>query len=100
MNLAEYKVTSLVQIVQTIFSGLIITGVAWILLEVHEGRERWARVEERLNTQSIHILELRNDLNLWNNRREAQEDRLAKLETRVSVLEAYTPRPPFLHENK
>ena len=45
-------------------------------------------MEERINTQSVHILELRNDIGLWNQRRETQEGRLYKLEERVSVLES------------
>lgn len=88
MNVTEYKVATISQTINTILTGLLVTGICWLILEVTGSRERWARMEERINTQSVHILELRNDISLWNQRREAQEGRLYKLEERVTVLES------------
>lgn len=83
----EQRVQSWGQFVNTLLTGLLTAGICWLLLEVNASRERWARLEERMNTQSLAIQELRTDLSQWNSRRENQDSRMADLDKRLSIIE-------------
>lgn len=87
MNVTEYKIATINQMINTVLTGLLVTGICWLILEVTGSRERWARIEERMTSQSVNILELRSDINSWTARRDAQEERLNKMEGRIIALE-------------
>lgn len=87
MSEFEQKVQAWGQFVNTLLTGLLTAGICWLLLEVNSSRERWARLEERLNTQSLSIQELRSDLSDWNDRRAGQETRMADIDKRLSIIE-------------
>lgn len=78
-------------LLNSVMITVIAGGIAWVLLELHQGRERWARVEERISNQSAHIVDMRVDLNTnlreWQRVNEKNGERLSELERRMSVHE-------------
>lgn len=87
MSELEQRVQSWGQFINTLLTGLLTAGICWLLLEVNASRERWARLEERITTQSLSIQELRTDISQWNQRREGQEQRFSELDKRVAIVE-------------
>ena len=86
------RITTIANILSPVFTAMLVGGVGWLVLEVQDSRERWARVEERISTQSVLIMELRVELN--DSMREQRsgmrelERGVNSLERRVSLLEA------------
>lgn len=79
------------QVINTLLTALIVGGVSWVLVELNAGRERWARVEERINAQSVNIMEMRVDLNRnlaeGARRHDLLDRRVGEINNRVSVIE-------------
>lgn len=88
MNVTEYKAAALAQSVNTVLTGLLVMGIGWLLLEVTGGRERWARIEERITAQQLNIMELRTDINTWNSNLQANDGKVRELELRILVIES------------
>lgn len=98
MSEFERKNSNLTESVNTVLTGLLVLGIGWLLLEVTSGREKWARMEERLATQQVNIMELRLDITQWNSNLKENEVFMREMERRVHVLEnrveygkVYTP---------
>lgn len=87
----EAKLKAGSQLLNTVLSGLLVMGISWLLLEVNESRERWARVEERITSQSAGIIEIKKELQVSiNETRHSRLDthrRLRSVENRISILE-------------
>jgi hypothetical protein len=88
MKVIEYQTAAISQTVNTVLTGLLVMGIGWLLLEVTGGRERWARIEERISAQQVNIMELRTDINTWNANLQSSEGRMRELELRIVSLEA------------
>lgn len=88
----EQQVSRWSQIISTILTGTLTAGICWLMVEVGSSRERWARLEERLNTQSALILEMRSDLAEWKDRRKDTDTKLNELERRLAILEVEQKR--------
>lgn len=88
----EAKLKAGSQLLNTVLSGLLVMGISWLLLEVNESRERWARVEERIAGQSAGILDIKRELRVnieeSRNTRMGVTRRLRRTENRLSVLES------------
>lgn len=76
----------------TILSALLVTGISWLLFEVNENRERWARLEEKMAAQSEVVLEIKRDLrrnvSSAGDLQNSAAKRLRHVESRISVLES------------
>ena len=83
-------------LINSVLITMIAGGIAWVLLELHHGRERWARVEERISSQSTHIVEMRVDLNTnlteWRSAHEKNTMRVFELERKIAVQESRLDR--------
>jgi uncharacterized coiled-coil protein SlyX len=87
MNVTEYRAAAVAQSINTVLTGLLVMGIGWLLLEVTGGRERWARIEERISAQQVNIMELRSDINAWNANLQNSDKNLRNLELRIHALE-------------
>lgn len=92
MTNLDQQVPKWSEIISTILTGTLTAGICWLIVEVGSSRERWARLEERLNTQSTLILEMRTDLAEWKDRRKDTDLKLNELERRLAVIEAQNRR--------
>lgn len=98
MSERNAEVTTLANshLINSILITMIAGGIAWVLLELHHGRERWARVEERISSQSTHIVEMRVDLNNnlteWRRAQEKNTERVSELERKLAVQESRLDR--------
>lgn len=92
MSGIEQQVARWSQIISTILTGTLTAGICWLMVEVGSSRERWARLEERLNAQSSMILDMREDFAEWKERRKETDNRITELERRLTVLEVDNKR--------
>ncbi len=88
----EQQVSRWSQIISTILTGTLTAGICWLMIEVGSSRERWARLEERLNNQSSMILDMREDFAEWKERRKETDTRLSEFERRLTILETQEKR--------
>lgn len=88
----EQQISRWSQIISTILTGTLTAGICWLMIEVGSSRERWARLEERLNSQSSMILDMREDFAEWKERRKEADTRMLDLERRLTLLEAQEKR--------
>lgn len=61
-RVVDERITTIANLLTPVLTALLVGGVGWLLLEVQDSRERWARVEERISAQSVLIMELRVEL--------------------------------------
>lgn len=87
MNVTEYKAAAVAQSINSVLTGLLVMGIGWLLLEVTGGRERWARIEERITAQQVNIMELRSDINKWNSNLQNSDEKVRDIEVRLVALE-------------